>query len=481
MEYKQKYLKYKSKYLKVKGGRLIDILNEPGFAKIKDKCNTPDNIRTNFALCNKTNDGVATSNDSYVIFLCFINQFKEDYQKFLEKIILFHKAKSNNIFIFSNKNFNTINPSINSILVNNTNFENLFAQKIKDIIDPYEKIPIQSNLNITIYNIAHGNLSKYNLLDFLSSDKPNEVCINKEQYYNCLLPIFNCKSIVNLVLVNNNCYSTYIIHGYFREKLKTLPNKNNSNIITYSLRPFIKYLFYLRFILSFFDKSFIEKYSTLSSDNDKFNHFFEINKLINKRLNNIIFANSIKTIFYESIDEFKNSLNKFFYFFQPLCHFEHLNNIFSKLNEPSYKDTYALIPKENIVVNDIDLFKDSNITNSIIAFLEQSSFITTDSYLTQEINNTTLGLNYNHLLDVNTSLKELNNKIRNNNFIDDFITSDWANLGGLSAINEFLPNELLKKLVKMSFIEQKDILFVPVEPDPVKREKMRSIKLIDLL
>ena len=78
-------------------------------------------------------------------------------------------------------------------------------------------------------------------------------------------------------------------------------------------------------------------------------------------------------------------------------------------------------------------------------------------------------------------MKNKSFKIRNNNFIDDFITSDWANLGGLFAINEFLPNDLLKKLVKMSFIEQKDILFVPVEPDPVKREIMRSIKLIDLL
>jgi hypothetical protein len=51
-----KYLKYKQKYINLKGGRLIDILNNPENTVIKTKCDTIDHITTNFNLCNKFNE-----------------------------------------------------------------------------------------------------------------------------------------------------------------------------------------------------------------------------------------------------------------------------------------------------------------------------------------------------------------------------------------------------------------------------------------
>ena len=104
-----------------------------------------------------------------------------------------------------------------------------------------------------------------------------------------------------------------------------------------------------------------------------------------------------------------------------------------------------------------------------------------NSYLKLEINNTESGFNYNNKFDINKSIKDLNNEIRTDTFVDELLTNDFFNVGGLISLNDFLNNDLLKKLIKISFIEQKDILFVPIEPDDVKREIMRNKKLIDLL
>jgi len=514
--YKLKYLKYKQKYINLKGGRLIDILDSPGNKLIKTKCDTVENIKKNFALCNKVNDSLATSENSYIIFLWFLNSIKEDEIQTLEKIILFHKVKSNNVFILSHNSFDMLTKHISfdtkekspeeiknhlnfisilkqkNIKVDNEDFIPIFKQKIIDIIGSHESIPeYKSTINITIYNLTHGNFKNFNSDLFLNSDDP-KVFITKKQYFECISPIFDSKNFINLSIVNNNCYSTYIFHGYFKNEMTKLAKHNELvNIFTYSTRPYMKYLFYLRFILLFFSKSNIVEYSKKTSDNDKFNHFLTINTYIQNKLDtDSTFASSVETIFYESLSEIKSSLNKFFYFFQPLCNFSHLDQIYKKLNEKSFKDTYAYTGAN---INSIDLYEDENITNSINQYLEQSSSMSLDSYLKLEINNTELELDfkYNNKFDINKSIKDLNNEIRTDTFVDEVLTKDYMNVGGLNSLNNFLNNDLLnndllennllKKLIKISFIEQKDILFVPIEPDDVKREIMRNKKLIDLL
>ena len=168
--YKFKYLKYKQKYINLKGGRLIDILDSPENKVIKTKCDTVENIKKNFALCNKVNDSLATSENSYIIFLWFLDSIKEDEIQTLEKIILFHKVKSNNVFILSHIPFDTINKSLKSTIVNNQNFISIFQQKIIDIRDSHKSIPeYKSTINITIYNLAHGNFQNFNSDLFLNS------------------------------------------------------------------------------------------------------------------------------------------------------------------------------------------------------------------------------------------------------------------------------------------------------------------------
>jgi hypothetical protein len=492
MEFKAKYLKYKQKYLDLKGGRLQDILNKPDYAKIKDKCNTPSNITTNFALCNKVNDSVASSNDSYIIFLFFVSVGGVNFNELeiLEKIILFHKAKSNNVFIFSHISFSTINNKINSILVTNTNFSNLFTQKITEIVNPYNinpnnylNAPSRSNANITIYNFTHGYMRNYNENFFLESDYPH-IRITKDQYFNCLVPIFRSQAVINLTLVNNNCYSTYTTHGYFKEKLSNLTGRksNLSNLFTYSLRPYIKYLFYLRFILCFFDSNFIRNFGLLISYNDKISLFLTIKSLIITRLADPIFANSVKNIFYESIDNFIISLNRFFDFFIHINNFNNINDLILQLNNPNYMNRYANIPKETININIIDLSDDDNITNTLNRYLEQSSLEATKSYLIQEIKSSSDDDKYTKLLDVNMTIRNINNDIRIDvDYNNKFMTKDDSNFFGLIFLREIIPNDFLERLIKISFDEQKDILFVPVEPDDAKREKMRNMRLIDLL
>jgi hypothetical protein len=261
--------------------------------------------------------------------------------------------------------------------------------------------------------------------------------------------------------------------------MSQLPKPNNLvNIFTYSTRPYIKYLFYLRFILLFFSKQFIETYQKLTSNDDKFNHFFTINVLIQNKLDtNCRFADLVKNIFYESIVDIKSSLDKFFYFFKFLSNY--LDEIFDKLNNPLFKNNFAYTGAD---INLIKLSDDSNITNSIITYLEQSSPMTTNSYLDFKINNfEVLSDRYNKTFDVNKSIRDLNNEIRTDLFVDNLMTKDIYNMGGLLTLNNFLNNNLLKEIIRMSFFEQKDILFVPIEPNDVKRERMRNIRLIDLL
>jgi hypothetical protein len=137
-KYRFLYLKYKQKYINLKGGRLIDILNSPENTFIKTKCDTINNIKTNFNFCNKVNDCLATSKNSYIIFIWFLNSITEAEIETLEKIILFHKAKSTNVFIFSNYYFTTTNKSINSTVVTYNDFSTKFKQKIIDIIELYK-------------------------------------------------------------------------------------------------------------------------------------------------------------------------------------------------------------------------------------------------------------------------------------------------------------------------------------------------------
>jgi hypothetical protein len=482
-KYRLLYLKYKQKYINLKGGRLIDILDDLQNNDIKKHCATTEDIKTNFTVCNNFNDKLATSNNSYIIFLWFIDYFDPDSIKPLENIILFHKAKSTNVFIFSNRT-DRVNNSINFTPVTNKDFQQKFKQTIESIINKH-KTELESTINITIYNMAHGDLTNFNSISFLSSDfqQGPKVSINKDEYFDCIRPIFDSKNVINLSIVNNNCFSSTIYHGYFKDKMeKENLAKNNVNLFTYSTMPYIKYLFYLRFILLFFSKEFIETYISLESDNDKFNHFSTINTLIcNKLDREPRFANSVITIFYESIKDIKNSLNKLFNFFQLSDNSEYLNDIFDKLNKSSFKDNYAY-NSINFNINSIDLFDDKNITNSIIGYLEQGSSTTSESYLKFQINATIFDFNYNRTLDVNKTIKYLNTQIRvDGNFVDEFMAKNWAIIGGLGKLNDFLDNNLLKKIITMSFVEQNDILFVPIEPNDDKRERMRKIKLIDLL
>lgn len=481
MEYKDKYLKYKSKYLKLKGGRLIDILDVPGNSRIKKDCGNLEQITQNFSLCNKINDKLATSENSYVIFLWFLSSVDINSLKTLENIILNHKAPSSNIKIYSHNNFTTPNSLIQSIQLTNSNAVQIIQNDINNIITNHKNE--HDKLNITIYNLAHGALQKFNTPQFINSDNP-KIFISKEQYFDMINPVFNSSNFVNLTLVNNNCYSTYITHGYFKNKISSLLKQNPKvNLFTYSLRPFIKYLLYLRFILLFFTKDFIDSFKSKTTNCLKFALFSVLNSKIQNKLDtDPIFLREVKNIFYKEVDEIKTDLTKLFDLFVPENgNFNYLNNIVLKLDNSKYvQSTFS-----NVSINNVDLYDDENITNSILGFLEQSSFLSTKSFLQLKIRNeesAEVGMTlYDLTFDINNSIQEINNSVKTGNSLIEFMVNDWLMFAGNVNLKEFLDDNLITTLIRMSFDEQKDILFIPVEPNDDKRELMRQTKLIDLL
>jgi hypothetical protein len=498
MDYKQKYLKYKEKYLNLKGGRLLDIIDLPGNVKIKNNCDDITKIESNFNLCNKINDKLATSNNSYVIFLWLLSSPDFPSLKALENIILNHKAKSSNIKIFSHESFTTPNSSISSEKIDNSNFISKIKAEITRIITNHASAS-KETINITIYNGAHGNMNTFNTPNFINGDPPT-ISISKDNYFDIISPVFNSNNFVNLTLVNNNCYSTYTIHGYFKNKIRSLSvsNKTNVSLYTYSLRPFMKYLLYLRFILLFFTKDFMITYGSKMKDADKFTIFMNLNTQIKSKLDtDSTFLRDVENIFYETKDEIKSELDILFNLFNPSTgNFKYLNEIFSKITSlyinvstvDKGKVYFCDAPNKftDVKINSVDLYNDLNITNNIIGYLEQSNEFTSQTWLQLKINNENLAWGKVGTIDftfnVNNSIKDINSSLRTSSeFLDGFLLEDEMVIAGLPYLLKLLNKDLVKKLIQMSFDKQKDILIVPVEPDDTKREIMRNKKLIDLL
>ena len=84
-----------------------------------------------------------------------------------------------------------------------------------------------------------------------------------------------------------------------------------------------------------------------------------------------------------------------------------------------------------------------------------------------------LDLDNKHMM--NNSIKEFNEECRSEEFINKFVNPENMRLG--YEIYSIFPEDVLKKLVKKSFDEQKDIIFIPIEPNNFKREEIRKMKL----
>ena len=511
MAYEQKYLKYKQKYLELKngnfeltGGRLIDLVNPEYTSKIKNECETANKISKNFDLCNTINEKLGTSANSFVIILWLLtNDFSTpDDSMIVENIMLNHTAKNTNIYLLTNISKVTTTrlnkDKYHYIQCNKDKFNSTLDEIIKSIIKtteiskPNEVSPgyINFKTNVTFYNIAHGNLKTYFSDDLFASDidinKDTsincELQISKDEYFQRLKPFYESNKEFNIMLVNNNCYSSYVMHGHFKNAISELAKTTDVskvNLFTFSTRPCIKYLWYLRFILFFVTKEFIINFNNSKEKLAKYKIFRELNDKILLKLSNTEFKDQVEQIFYEPISEITTNLFNLFELFYPSDNnvlFNSLENIINNMMDKNY----IPLNLDSIDLKTFDFSNKKNNINSINQFIEQKSAFTYNTYLKLNIESKGMFTTTRFPININSTIMEINDSLRRNKDFIEFFIDDLHNVN--SNIKDFFNNKRgLKKLIMASFINQEDILFIPIEPSIPKRVVMENIKLKDLI
>lgn len=450
------------------------------------KCNQFDPISgiptiedANFDYCNDINNKLTSKENSYLIIFNFItdgvlgyNQPDDYLNNYIKAIIQNSYSKSENIILITTQKFTKTNiVNIQIIDTIPSNALNTLNLKIKEIIGKNKP-----NNNLTIYNMTHGNMRFYNTNNFITSAMYGGVNITIEEYFKQVLePLYLSSNNFNVMIVNGNCFASYNIFKY----VKKLTGRKNINLYTYSVRPYFKYLVWIRNFLHFVSKSISQRFKSASNDTDKFNIFIEAidnvkNLLINKTNlnkheleNKQILLNSLSTEdnrkIITEIDTIKNIIN-------PTTQ----NNIFELIK--ILIDEKQIL-QDDIILTSIDLNNDRNSDSFLNRIIEQGTLNSTNSYSYKILSDT---IPTNSFLNYDTSftIKQLNSK--KDEIISWYLDREnWDS--GMSVLRNYYDNKNIEKLIRMSFDEQKDILFIPIEKNVVKRETMRNVRLIDLL
>jgi hypothetical protein len=544
LKYKKKYQKYKFKYLEIKqsGGRLLDLTREKFDEKketvsksiqeieeniqkldlaIKEsteqksklelskkeldaqhaylskinydefnlKCNQFDptsGIPTiedaNFDYCNDINNKLTSKENSYLIIFNFMTDsgnlagHPDTYlNNYIKGIIQNSYSKSDNIILITTKPFS----STKKIQIIDTSDIDALQNLNKKIVEIISRSG--SNNNLTIYNITHGAMRYYNTSSFISSASSG-VIININDYFNKVIkPLYESNKKFNVMIVNGNCFSSYNIFKYVKKlSANFIRGENKINLYTYSTRPYIKYLIWLRNFLHFVSIDIKQKFDSASNDTDKFKIFEEAIEKVkfllttdksltpNEQLNKDILLYTLST---ENKQEIIIEINKIKDVIDP----SKKDNIFEsvkKLINNKNKDDL----QKDIMLNRIDLYKDSNSDSFLNSALEQGGYGSTDTYTYKkllDIFNSTSFVDYNTLL----TIQQLND---NKDKIIDWYFGNSSD-SGVSTLEKYFSETETRKLLEMSFKEQTDILFVPIENNDLKRAAMRNVRLIDLL
>ena len=254
-----------------------------------------------------------------------------------------------------------------------------------------------------------------------------------------------CK--INILLVNNNCFANYLLHNYLKFRLSHTDYKDsNIRLITYSIKPFIKYLYLLLIInqTPFFKNAFNDLVIDLPCQGQL------LKQKILKKSNSYDLKLLINKMYTENIDEEENNL----------------------------------LNIENDISNLCDLIDDTDILNSVIKYIKKPYNFHDDNIINSLLLNSfnsilnilkgnETDIDVKHMMD--KSIKEFNKECRREDFINKFVNPEFFRLGW--EIYEIFTPEVLKKIVKKSFDDQKDIIFIPIEPNNIKREKIRRMKL----
>lgn len=555
-KYKQKYLKYKLKYLELKqnGGRLLDITQQKidlkkqdNFSKIQNidkEINEIDKKKTllvdsktklseqlsrlnllkfsdvqtncqdmdpnsgipiiedaNFNYCNDVNDDLSSKNNSFIIIFNLIEDKPGDIHpniylnKSIKSIIQKWYAKPSNVFLITTLN-NTptnITNKINVVKIDNSNYDTKIDEVIKEINKRSE-----SNNSLTIFNLAHGHMMYYNNDDFISSGKGIVMTIN--QYYNKFLePFYNSSKNFNIMLVLNNCYSIYSIFKKLRKltQQNTVQGqkKNRINLVTYSSRPYIKYLVWLQNIIHFVNDDILIRFNSATTDTNKFTVFKEaidqIEILLFTPLVNPIDISNKEILLYTLSTEDPVEIRKEFDLMINIINPDIPNNIFQMVKvllglgiEPTKK---SIANTSGIDLSKINLY--STTTNSsggtipnadtkIIEGLEQAALTSFNTYIFNRLVDT-MGNFYDYQL--NDTIKKINFTLKSEAV--NWAFNEWFDspIMGLKEITGIDIQTEMRKLLEMSFNEQTDILFVIVEQNEDKRKKIRNMQFKELL
>jgi hypothetical protein len=259
-KYYLKYLKYKNKYINFSGGRLKDAENSI-------ICDNVEKITENFDECNKLNECYVNENNFAVILAIAdaVNNIHVFPSNIINNIILNHHVPLNNVIIITLEKYIDFLDNINKqkkiireniiFVSSNDDFLIKFSSKLAEIAEIIN-FNLEKQGHVMIYNLFHGadhglrlNI-KYNDNSILFCKNAGRECtfaISREDYINCLLNLYKYKSEckINILLVNNNCFTNYILHLYIKYRLISLEGVNKINLLTYSIKPYIKYLFLL--------------------------------------------------------------------------------------------------------------------------------------------------------------------------------------------------------------------------------------------